>query len=221
MNIRDSALNAAEAYSEAQSKRGTSSVPTPRQFILEALGCHKKAEPDAYFEYENLYEILKQSREIIETAGGTALERIVLKPETWLEGLTQLLDPLSSIPTPALPTLRPGCDPSRKASTCRMPTVGVVSVAFFALTTQPKRPLIDTLERLNLTPFTQSFAILKMVDPEIRDAPIPEALNELRDRLTSVATISGGDSGKITARLLHQIAEQYSGVAVEDIAKLC
>ena len=217
MNLKDSALAAATSYRETQLARGWSSVPTPRRFLLEALGCHQKAEPIAYFEYEDLYGLLEQARDAIEDAAGNGLEQISLQPDTWLEELAQVFEPLPAIPTPASPTLRPGCNPVLRAGTCRMPAVGVVAVAHFALVDQPNKTLAETLDHLEITTASQSLAILESVDPTIRNAPVPEGLSDLRDKLVPPIPTNTDDSIKITARLLHQLADQYTGVAVEDL----
>ena len=219
MNLKDAALTAATSYRETQLARGWSSVPTPRRFLLEALGCHYKAEPVAYFEYEDLYQSLGQARRAIEDSAGLSLELISLPPDTWLDELTRVFGPLPPIPTAPDPTLRPGCNPVLRAGTCWMPSIGVVAVVHFALVDQPRRTLAETLDRLGISKTTPSLAILEAVDPVIRNADVPEGLEDLRDRLVPVGAGGSDDSTKMTARLLHRLAGQYFDLTTEELVQ--
>ena len=217
MRLAEAALAAAESLHGRQAKRDSSVVPTPRRFLLEALGCDFRAEPVAYCEYEHLYELLKGARTAIEESSGLGLEQITLQPDTWLEELRDLLKPLPDLPAPEPPTLRPGCEPKLRAGTCRLPTIGVVAVAHFALDQSPEATLARALEALEITPSTLSFDILKATDPTLRDAAVPEGLAELRDKLVPPVPTGNDDSRAITARLLHRLAERYDNVAVRDL----
>ena len=217
MRLAEAALAAAESLHGRQAKRDSSVVPTPRRFLLEALGCDFRAEPVAYFEYEHLYELLKGARTAIEESSGLGLEQITLQPDTWLEELRDLLKPLPDLPAPEPPTLRPGCEPKLRAGTCRLPTIGVVAVAHFALDQSPEATLASALEALEITPSTLSFDILKATDPTLRDAAVPEGLAELRDKLVPPVPTDDDGSRAITARLLHRLAERYDNVAVRDL----
>ena len=217
MRLAEAALAAAESLHGRQAKRDSSVVPTPRRFLLEALGCDFRAEPVAYFEYEHLYELLKGARTAIEESSGLGLEQITLQPDTWLEELRDLLKPLPDLPAPEPPTLRPGCEPKLRAGTCRLPTIGVVAVAHFALDQSPEATLASALEALEITPSTLSFDILKATDPTLRDAAVPEGLAELREKLVPPVRTDDDDSRAITAGLLHRLAERYDNVAVRDL----
>ena len=217
MDLIDAALLAASALHEKQAKRGSSVVPTPRRFLLEGLGCDHRAEPIAYFEYENLYDLLKQARTAIEGATGSGLEQIRLQPDTWFEELEGLFRPLSKIPSPESATLRPGCEPKVRPGTCRLPTLGVVAVVHYALDQRPYATLAGAIEELQIAPNTTSFDILKSVDPTVQKASVPEGLGDLRDKLVPAIPTGGDDSRISTARLLHRLSERYDGVAVRDL----
>ena len=218
MNLKEATLEVAAAYREGQVKRKTNAVPTTRRFLLEAIGCHPKAEPIAYFEYEDLYTVLRHAREAIETGSNQGLEQNTLNPDKWLEDLTRILDHLPNIPTPATPTLRPGCEPSLRIRTCRMPTIGVVAVSHYALNNNPTSTLQDVLQGLNITPDTSSTQILEATDPHTRNAPIPEDLIDLRDKLVPPQPDANHDSPSGTARLLHRLADRYRETTLSDLA---
>ena len=92
MNLKEATLEVAAAYREGQVKRKTNAVPTTRRFLLEAIGCHPKAEPIAYFEYEDLYTVLRHAREAIETGvvRSALLDRVGLILDTLREVATIL-----------------------------------------------------------------------------------------------------------------------------------
>ena len=217
MSLIDAACAAASTLHDRQIRRDSSVAPTPRRFLLEGLGLDRRAEPVAYFEYEELYGLLKIARTALEKASGLGLEQITLRPGTWFEELELLFRSLPDSQVPRLVTLRPGCEPKVRPGTCRFPTVGVVAVAHFALICHPGAPLARSLRELKIVRDTTSYGILKAVDPSIRTAAIPDGLGALRDKLVPVIPKEGDDGRMSTARLLHRFAERYHDIAASDV----
>jgi len=216
VNLLESAMSCARDLDARPTK--SKAAPTVRRFLLEGLGCDRRADPIAYFEYEVLYEALGEARRLMELTGGVGVESLRLSPDDWLGELESVLAPTAAVAVPGLTTLRPGCEPKVRPGTCRLPTVGVVAVAHFGLSDDPSRSLGEVLGGLGIEPGMTSIQVLEEVDPRIRRLEEPTGLAALRDRLCP--SIPGEDDlvDPITSRLLGALAEKYDGVAIGDLA---
>ena len=151
------------------------SAYTLRHALLMASGCHRRAEPVAYWEWESIYDALRAARSTVAAyAPHTAtpdLERWANQPG---RTLTEVLDALDAVPAsedvpvPPSATRRPWCHPDTVA-TCRLPFVplGVIVLAW----EDPERPWAEVAGQFGLTPYVTSWDLLRRLDPQTRHAP--------------------------------------------------
>lgn len=148
---------------------------TLRDALLTALGCDRTAGPLSYWQWEDLYVLLRTVRAAIESHVNLPLNMNV---EQWanqsgrrLEEVLQALDAVSSdedVPVPSAPTLRPWCDP-RVVSRCRVPFIPLGALAH--AWGDADRPWSDVAEEVSLTEEMTSWDMLRRIDPVIRDTP--------------------------------------------------
>ena len=156
------------------------SAYTLRHALLTASGCHRRAEPVAYWEWESIYDALGAARSTIAAyAPHTTtpdLERWANQPG---RTLTEVLDALDAVPAsedvPAPPSItrRSWCHPDTVA-TCRLPFVplGMIVLAWG----DPERPWEEVVGQFGLTPEMTSWDLLRRLDPPTRHAPSPPDL---------------------------------------------
>lgn len=154
-------------------RAGESGGWTLRDAFVTACGCRREAGPLAYWQWEEVYGVLRAAREAVvahaDVPVGMELERWANLPsrtlEEVLEALTAVPDS-ADVPPPQELSPRPWCKLT-VASTCRIPFVPLA--ALIDAWEDPKRPWSQVRDQYGLEPGVSVWEVLRRVDPVIRN----------------------------------------------------
>lgn len=156
---------------------------TLRDALLTAAGCDRVAGPMAYWEWQEIHEVLTQARERLRPhieAPGT------VDAEQWANQAGRSLDEVlaalnvaredGDIAAPEVLNMRPWCDP-KVVSTCRLPFVSLAATVL-AWTVHGDR-WGDFATDYELTSSSTSWRTLDAIEADIRDVEPAPDLREL------------------------------------------
>ena len=163
-------------------RAGESGGWTLRDAFVTACGCRREAGPLAYWQWEEVYGVLRAAREAVvahaDVPVGMELERWANQPsrtlEEVLEALTAVPDS-ADVPPPQELSPRPWCKLT-VASTCRIPFVPLA--ALIDAWEDHERPWSQVRDQYGLEPGVSVWEVLRRVDPVIRQRPSSSSVHE-------------------------------------------
>jgi hypothetical protein len=151
----------------------TTSGWTMRDALLSAAGCDRTAGHLTYWEWRELQDLLAATRRRVHPHTGAPA---TIDAEQWsnqagrtIEEVLAALDAAGSegdIEAPAQLTMRPWCNP-KIIRTCRIPFIPLAAIV--QAWAAHEGTWQDIAARYDLTPSTTPWAMLEIIDPDIRN----------------------------------------------------
>jgi hypothetical protein len=154
-------------------------VPTVRHALLTALGCDPRAGTLAYWEWEKIDALLRDSWAALDLVEGQNVELWVNdKERTRAEVVDRLRSARTAVVRPEPFMLRPWCRLSL-VRTCRIPYVPVASVLHVWLS--GRRPLGRVLDEMVIERGTDPWEVLRRADAVAGALPSPDGVADCAD----------------------------------------
>lgn len=167
--------------------RATSSTWTLGDALLDGCGCHRKAGPLAYWEHHEIHDTLVAAFELVAAeAGATDGRAWSNEPQRSLAEVLEVLSAAAAkgdLRGPAVVRMRPWCKASDQF-TCRIPFIPLAALMHaWKLAPVPLQAFVD---RYDLKPSMDPWALLDLVDPDIVGTEPPEGIADAAGELRAV-----------------------------------